>query len=76
MEIKRHEHGLDDDDIERYRLENLHLYFDYLNFSYPSARKIAFWSYVVDFGLLAIPSLEVFSRVMLLMLKIVAGFFS
>ena len=51
------------DEFERYRIEMLHLHFEYLNESHPVARAICFWSYVVGFGLLAIPSAIVFKRV-------------
>jgi hypothetical protein len=67
--------GIDDGDRERYRIENLHLYFDYLNFGHPSVRKAVFWSYVVGFVLLAIPSLEVFGKVMWLLMKLIVGIF-
>jgi hypothetical protein len=56
---------------ERYRLENLHLYFRFLNSSHPIARKVAFWSYIVGFGFLAVPSGKVFVRVVWLFVKLI-----
>lgn len=60
-----------DDDYERYRIEVLHLHFDYLNSSHPVARAICFGSYVVGFGLLAIPSLIVFKNVIGILIGII-----
>ena len=57
-------HGLTDEDRERYRIENLHLYFDFLNSSYPAARMLVLLFYVIGFSLLAIPSMDVFVRVL------------
>jgi predicted membrane channel-forming protein YqfA (hemolysin III family) len=52
-----------DEQFERYRIEMLHLHFEYLNSSHPVARAICVWSYLIGFGLLAIPSRIVFKRV-------------
>jgi hypothetical protein len=71
MHHKSHSEGLDANDRERYRIENLHLYFDYLNLSHPMVRSVVLWAYVVGFGLLAIPSLEVFGKVAWLLCKMV-----
>jgi hypothetical protein len=68
--------GLDDSDRERYRIENLHLYFGYLNLSHLGVRSAVFWAYIMGFGLLAIPSLEVFLKVMWLLMKLIAGLFT
>lgn len=56
--------GVTEEDSERYRIEILHLHFDYLNNIYPFARAVCFWSYVLGFILLGIPSLIVFVRIM------------
>lgn len=53
-----------DEDFDKYRIEVLHLHFEYLNSSHPIARAVCFWSYLIGFGLLAIPSLIVFIRVL------------
>ena len=74
LSLKRDRDGLDEGDTERYRIENLHLYFDYLNLSHPAIRTAVIWAYVVGFGLLAIPSLEVFGKVIWLLIKLIAGF--
>lgn len=58
-----------ENDRERYRTEHLHLYFDYLNRSHPYARAIAVVSYAIGFGLLAIPSVEVFWGVLTILYK-------
>jgi hypothetical protein len=52
-----------EEDYERYRIEVLHLHFDYLNASHKTARTACFWSYVIGFGFLAIPSGLVFKSV-------------
>jgi hypothetical protein len=75
LSLKSDRDGLDDGDRERYRIENLHLYFDYLNLRHPGFRSAAFWAYVIGFGLLAIPSLEVFGKVMWLLMKLIRGLF-
>jgi predicted membrane channel-forming protein YqfA (hemolysin III family) len=62
-EKSRRDVEITDEDFDRYRIEVLHLHFEYLNSSHGAARAICFWSYVVGFGLLAIPSLIVFKRV-------------
>jgi hypothetical protein len=67
MHHKKHSEGLDSNDRERYRIENLHLYFDFLNLSHPMVRSAVLWAYIVGFGLLAIPSLEVFGKVVWLL---------
>ena len=41
----------------------LHLYFVFSNHKYPFARLVVVLSYAVGFGCLAIPSAEVFARV-------------
>ncbi len=64
MEEKKYKVGLDDGDLERYRIENLHLHFDYLNHTYPAARMMVGWSYIFGFGLLGLPSGEVFVKVL------------
>jgi hypothetical protein len=56
------------EDTERYRIEILHLHFDHLNKTHAVGRAICFWSYVVGFGLLAIPSLTVFTRVIIILI--------
>ena len=61
------------DDRERYRTEQLHVYFDYLNRTYPVARTITVVSYGVGFGLLAIPSGEVFFGVIRILMKKLFG---
>ena len=58
-----------DRDTERYRTENLHLYFDYLNRRYPAARVFTVLAYIIGFGLLGIPSAEVFAGVVKILFK-------
>jgi len=60
-----------DEDYERYRIEVLHLHFEYLNESHPLARKFCFGFYVLGFGLLAIPSAIVFWRVIRILVGII-----
>ncbi|MGM4958111.1 hypothetical protein [Bradyrhizobium sp. 604_D8_N2_3] len=60
-------------DRERYRTEHLHLYFDFLNRSHPAARAVAVVSYAIGFGLLAVPSAEVFWGVMKILYKKIAS---
>lgn len=61
-----------DEHLERYRIEMLHLHFEYLNSSHRIARAICLWSYVIGFGLLAIPSIIVFKRVIGILLRMIA----
>jgi hypothetical protein len=69
----KHLHSLpiSDDELDRYRIEVLHLHFEYLNLSHPLARSICFWTYVVGFGLLAVPSSIVFTRVVHILLEMI-----
>ena len=55
--------------VEKYRLEILHLYFDFMNRSHPWARAFVVVFYALGFGLLAIPSFQVFYRVMKILFK-------
>jgi len=63
LRVKSVQSLVTDEDYERYRIEILHLHFDYLNKIYPAGRAICFWSYVLGFGLLGIPSALVFKRI-------------
>jgi predicted membrane channel-forming protein YqfA (hemolysin III family) len=73
LDAKNHEAGIDHNDRERYRIENLHLYFDFLNRSHRIARLICVASYFVGFSLLAIPSAEVFVGVTAILVKKMIG---
>jgi hypothetical protein len=63
LRIKSAGSAITEKDAERYRTEILHLHFEYLNIVHPIGRGVCFWSYVLGFSLLAIPSLLVFKRV-------------
>lgn len=66
-------HTITESDRERYRMENLHLYFDFLNRSHSIARLICVISYFVGFSLLAMPSAEVFLGVIGILVKKMFG---
>jgi hypothetical protein len=51
----------------------LHLYFEHLDHSYPSMRAVSGLSFVVGFILLLIPSVQVFWRVFMLLLRAAAA---
>jgi hypothetical protein len=49
----------------------LHLYFEYLNLSYPPLRWLAFVAFVIGFICLLIPSIKVFFTVCLILAGLV-----
>lgn len=64
---------LNEGDWEKYRIEHLHLYFDYLNESHRLPRLMVCLLYTLGFGLLAIPSGEVFWKVLCLLQAKIVG---
>jgi hypothetical protein len=47
----------------------LHMYFDYMNTRHRRTRIATTWAYLVGFSCLAVPSIEVFARVLSLMVR-------
>jgi hypothetical protein len=64
-----------EEDSERYRIEVLHLHFEQLKESHPIGRKVCFWSYVIGFGLLAVPSAIVFESVISILAQMIWAHF-
>jgi hypothetical protein len=64
-----------DEHSERYRIEVLHLHFEHLNESHPTGRKVCFWSYLIGFGLMAVPSALVFKSVIIILARMIWAHF-
>ena len=53
----------------------LHLHFEHLNDSYPRGPKVCFWSYLIGFGLMAVPSALVFKSVIIILARMIQAHF-
>jgi hypothetical protein len=67
LEYKKNTATITNEDRDNYRLENLHLYFNYLDESHPTARRLVFTFYVLGLVFLGVPSLHLFANVLVLL---------